>query len=681
MSDQEELTFSAGAPDELATPEQPLTSASAPSEEMPEGRLKKMIDGNFIRYASYVIRDRAIPEIDDGLKPVQRRILHSLFENDDGKFIKVANIAGYCMQFHPHGNVSIEDALVSIASKQFLIEGQGNFGNIYTGDPAAASRYIECRLTDMARSEIFNYEITDMVPSYDGRKEEPVTLPAKIPLLLMLGTSGIAVGISTRVLPHNLKELIEAQIAIVNKQMFVVYPDFPQGGIMDASTYDNGRGQVSVRAVIEKKDEHTLVIRQIPYGTTTDTLIASIEDAAKKGKIKISAINDFTAELVEIEIVLQQEEDPDRAIKALYAFSLCQLQISSNIVVIKDNKPVEMTVEEILRYNTTRLTYILRKELLLEQKQLKEELHKKTLVQIFIGHRIYKLLEECKTTEEMDTVLRGALASYRENLQHDITVKDIEMLLNIPIRRISQFDLNKNNQEIAVILEGLCDVEKKLSSISQHTIRYLRSLLNKYGDVFPRKTTIARFEDVAVREITATELAVSYERNKGYLGYSVKGEQLLQCSSFDKLLIVWEDGRYKLMPPPDKLFVDTSVIYCAVAERDREFVIVYTESPFIYAKKFTTGGMIMNKEYRCIPKESAIIMIADDVPETLYVKYTPAPDIKIRQQEFDLSKLPRRDPKSNGIMLTSKTIESVASKQPQDWNKELNGPRGTFINI
>ena len=412
------------------------------------GPLKRLMDQNFLQYAAYVIRDRAIPDLDDGLKPVQRRILFSLHQNDDGKFIKVANIVGYCMQFHPHGDASIGEALVSLANRQYLIERQGNFGNMLTGDPAAAARYIECRLTELARDEIFNDDLTEFVPTYDGRKKEPVTLPAKIPLLLMLGAEGIAVGISTRILPHNFAELLEAQIAILNKKPFSVLPDFPQGGLMDARAYDNGRGHVLVRARIEQKDERTLVIRELPVGTTTDSLMASIEDAARKGKIKIKSINDFTAEQAEIEIQLPPEQDLDRATEALYAFTQCQVQISSRIVVIRDNKPVEMDVPAILRYNTSRLVRILRRELQRKSRRLTEEMHHKTLVRLFVENRIYKMIETCESTAAVQQAVLEGLLPFRDELQRDVTHEDVEGLLGIPIRRISLFDLEKNRKEI-----------------------------------------------------------------------------------------------------------------------------------------------------------------------------------------------------------------------------------------
>src|SRR6185369_6770433 len=363
------------------------------------GDLHVRVDKGFLEYASYVIRDRAIPNLADGLKPVQRRILWALHEKDDGRFIKVANVVGHTMQYHPHGDASIGDALVVLANKRYLIEGQGNFGSIFTGDPAAAARYIECRLTDLARTELFNDEITEFVPSYDGRNKEPVTFPCKLPLTLMLGTEGIAVGLSARILPHNFPELLEAQIAILKKQPFKCLPDFSTGGLMDARDYQDGKGSVKVRARIKTRDESTVVITEIPPTTTTDSLMASIEDATQKGKLKVKAINDFTSEDVEIEIKCPSGVDPEKLIDALYAFTDCEVTIGSRIVVIKDNRPVELTVSEVLRENTGQLVAVLKRELELSEKQLLDELHYRTLERIFIEERIYKAIEKCKTNE------------------------------------------------------------------------------------------------------------------------------------------------------------------------------------------------------------------------------------------------------------------------------------------
>src|SRR5437868_5712076 len=372
--------------------------------------LHQRVDSNFLQYASYVIRDRAIPNLADGLKPVQRRILWALHRNDDGLFIKVANIVGDTMKYHPHGDASIGDALVVLANKRYLIEGQGNFGNIYTGDPAAAPRYIECRLSELARTELFNDEITDFVPSYDGRNKEPVTLPSKLPLLLMLGTEGIAVGMSSRILPHNFPELLEAQIAILKKQPFKCLPDFQTGGLMDARGYKDGAGEIKVRAKIKIKDDSTVAIKEIPPTTTTESLMASIEDASRKGKIKVKSVNDFTSEEVEIEVRAPNGVTAEKLVDALYAFTDCEVSIASRIVVIKNNRPVELTVSEVLRENTAQVVEIMKRELNLKEHKLQEDLNFRTLERIFIEERIYKRIEQCKSNEG---VLAAAYAGFK----------------------------------------------------------------------------------------------------------------------------------------------------------------------------------------------------------------------------------------------------------------------------
>jgi topoisomerase-4 subunit A len=645
-----------------------------------DGPLKRLVDSNFIQYASYVIRDRAIPNIDDGLKPVQRRILHSLHEKDDGLLIKVANIAGYCMQFHPHGNVSIEDALVTLVNKRYLIEGQGNFGNVLTGDPAAASRYIECRLTPLARDELFNDDLTDFVPTYDGRNEEPVVLPARIPLLLMLGAEGIAVGIATRILPHNFSELLEAQIAILQKKGFEALPDFPQGGLMDPSGYDNGKGFVRVRALIETRDPQTLVIREVPFGATTDSLIASIEDAARRGKIKLRSINDFTAGMVEIEIQLQAEQDPGRAIEALYAFTQCEVQVASRIVVIRGNKPVEMDVSEVLRHNTDRLLDLLKRKLKVQQRQLTEELHRKTLAQIFIDNRLYKPIETCRSQEEVETVVRSGLQPFLAQLQREVTHGDLEMLLGIPIRRISLFDVEKNAQEMEKIRVELAESRDNLANLISYAVRYLRNVQRKHGPAFPRRTRVARFEAVAVRELTASELTISRDVEKGYLGYKVSGAPVLQCSSLDKLLLVWRDGRYKVVAPPEKLFVDASLIHCAILEREKVMMVVYNEEGFTRIRKFA-GGVVTNREYRCIPKGAQILFFSDEEIPVLYVQYDVPETAAIKQQEFDTTRLPVRERDGKPSLMSSKKIATIGAVKPKKWDDALTGPKGTYMDF
>lgn len=645
-----------------------------------DGPLKRLVNSNFLTYASYVIRDRAIPDIDDGLKPVQRRILHSLFENDDGKFIKVANMVGYTMQFHPHGDASIEDALVTLANKQYLIEGQGNFGNLLTGDPAAASRYIECRLTPLARDELFDPDLTDTVPSYDGRREEPVTLPSRIPLLLLLGAEGIAVGLSTRILPHNFNELLEAQVAILQNRPFEAYPDFAQGGLMDVAGYDKGRGAVRVRARIEIRDPQTLVVREVPFGATTESLISSIEEAGRKGKVRLRGINDYTAERVEIEISLQTDEPATRAIEALYAFTQCELQVASRIMVICEGRPTEMDVEQVLKHNTSRLLKLLSRRLKVQQKRLIEELHRKTLVQVFIENRLYKPIESCQTPDEIEQTVRSGLEPYLSLLQRDLTRADVDLLLGIPIRRISQFDLGKNREEMEALRVELAESKENLANLTGYAVRYLRQLQKKHGGSFPRRTRIEAFQAVEVRELTASELKISVDGAKGYLGYGVSGKELLECSSLDKLLLVWKDGRYKVVAPPEKLFVDSTLIHCSVLDRERVFTVVYNEEGFTQIKKLTSNA-VTNREYRCIPRGAQILFFSTDAVAELYVQYDVPETAAIRQQIFDTSILPVRERDGKPSLMSSKKIASISSSKPKKWNDALNGPKGAYMNF
>ncbi len=665
------------------TPAAPATPAEhhARPGYQHKGVLRDLIDDNFLQYASYVIKDRAIPDLADGLKPVQRRIMYSLHENDDGKFIKVANIVGYCMQYHPHGDASIGDALVTLANKNYLIEGQGNFGNIFTGDAAAASRYIECRLTELARTQLFNDQLTEFVPSYDGRSKEPVTLPAKIPLLLMLGAEGIAVGLSTRILPHNFIELLEAQIAILQKKSFKVYPDFQQGGLMDVSEYDRGNGKIKLRAVMEKKDKDKIVIREIPFSTTTDTVISSIEDAARKKKIKIRSISDFTAGHIEIEVNLAQGESAEKTIQALYAFTSCEVALTSSVIVIRDRRPVAMTVDEILRYNTDQLVHLLQRELELEKTRLLNELHTKTLVQIFIENRIYKDIEKCKTYEAVQQAVLDGVNKFRHLLKRDVTTDDVEMLLEVRIKRISLFDMNKNKKDMDDIVAALEEVEKNLGKIIPFTIAYIKELVKKYKADYPRRTRITTMEAIEVRELTANELSIRIDKDGSYLGTEVDGEELFKCSSLDKIIVVWDDGRYKLITPPDKLFVDRHLTYAAVFDRDKPMVMTYTHNRVTYFKKFNFGGTIMNKDYLCTPEKSDITYYSDKSPEMLFVKYNPAKNLRIKQQIFNIKDALGKGVKARGNQLSVKSIKSVTDTKPRGWDEDDDAPQGAMMTI
>ncbi len=638
------------------------------------------VDRNFLDYASYVIRDRAIPALADGLKPVQRRILWALHQMDDGRLMKVANVTGETMKYHPHGNASIDDAIVVLANKRYLIEGQGNYGNIYTGDPAAASRYIECRLTELARTELFNDDITELVPSYDGRRDEPVSLPSKLPVLLMLGTEGIAVGMSSRILPHNFPELLQAQIAILKKQPFKCLPDFQTGGLMDAREYKDGAGQIKVRAKIKVKDESTVLIKEIPPTTTTDSLIASIEDASRKGKIKIKSISDFTSETAEIEVRAPAGANAEQLVDALYAFTDCEVSISSRIIVIRNNRPAEMTVSEVLHANTEQLVAILKKELELKEHRLLEELHFRTLERIFIEERIYKKIEQCKTNEAVFAAVYDGFKPFAEQLIRELTDPDVERLLQVRIRRISLFDISKHREEMSKVKQELAETRKNLKNLIKYATAHLEALLEKYGPIYPRLTKSSRYDEVDAREVAFKAFKVGYDRESGYVGYKVTGEEYrVDCTKFDRLLLLFRDGHYQVVELPEKLFVGPDVIYCAIPERDRVFTLAYTNREATYLKRFTFGGTILEKLYHCIPPKSKILFFEPDTPAELFIKYKPAAYQKINQQTCNPSEVEAKGPKTIGRQISIKDVSSINSKPPRGWDATAPTTKLQFI--
>jgi topoisomerase IV subunit A len=649
-------------------------SRSVPTTGSPSTKdlaLHHRVDRGFLEYASYVIRDRAIPNLADGLKPVQRRILWSLHRNDDGRFVKVANIVGHCMQFHPHGDASIGDALVVLVNKRYLIEGQGNFGNVFTGDSAAAPRYIECRLTELARSELFHDELTEVIPSYDGRNKEPVTLPCKLPLLLMLGTEGIAVGLSAKILPHNFPELLEAQIAILKKQPFKVLPDFQTGGLMDARDYRDGLGSVKLRARIRIKDDSTVVIKEIPPTTTTDSLIGSIEDATRKGKLKVKSINDYTAESVEIEIKAPAGVSASQLVDALYAFTDCETSITSRLTLIRDNRPVEMTVSEVLRENTAQLVATLKRELELNEQKLQDELHFKTLVRIFIEKRIYKKIEQCRKNEEVCAAVYEGFQPHRNLMIRDLTDPDVEMLLGVRIRRISLFDINKHREEMDRVKADLSEVRKYLKNVIKYAIGHLGELLAKYGPIYPRLTKSGRFDEVDAREVAFKSFKVSYDRKSGYLGYKVSSDEFkIDCTKFDRLFLVFKDGHYRVTELPEKLFLGPDLMYCDLPDRDRVFTLAYSTRDATYLKRFTFGGTIINKVYNCIPPKARILFFSPDTPEELYIKYKPAPYQKINQQITKPGDLLVKGAKARGNQISIKDVASISIRPPRGWDAD-----------
>ena len=642
--------------------------------------LHRRVDRSFLDYASYVIRDRAIPNLADGLKPVQRRILWALHDKDDGRFIKVANVVGHTMQYHPHGDASIGDALVVLANKRYLIEGQGNFGNIFTGDPAAAPRYIECRLTELARTELFNDEITDFVPSYDGRNKEPGTLPSKLPLLLMLGTEGIAVGMASRILPHNFPELLEAQIAILKKQPFKCLPDFQTGGLMDARDYKDGAGEIKVRAKIKVKDESTVVIKEIPPTTTTDSLIGSIEDASRKGKIKVRSINDYTSEEVEIEVKAPSGVSAEQLADALYAFTDCEVTIASRIVVIRNNRPVEMTVSDVLRENTAQLVETLKRELELKEAQLQDQLHFRTLERIFIEERIYKKIEQCKTNEAVLAAVYEGFKPFSKQLIRELSDPDVERLLTVRIRRISLFDINKHREEMEQVKAALAETRKNLKNLTKYVIGHLEELLAKYGPQYPRLTKSSRYDEVDAKEVAFKAFKVAYDRESGYVGHKVSGDEFsVECTKFDKLILVFKDGHYQVTELPEKFFVGPDLVYCGLPERDRVFTLAYTNREATYLKRFKFGGSILDKVYHCIPLKSRVLFFEPDTPAELYIRYKPAPYQKINQQTCNPAEVEVKGPKTRGRQISIKDVSSINSQPSRGWDPEAATTRLQFV--
>ncbi len=633
--------------------------------------LHRRVDRSFLDYASYVIRDRAIPNLADGLKPVQRRILWALHKMDDGRFMKVANVTGETMKYHPHGNASIDDALVVLTNKRYLIEGQGNFGNIFTGDVPAAPRYIECRLTELARNHLFNDEITDFVPSYDGRNKEPITLPCKLPLLLMLGTEGIAVGMSARILPHNFPELLEAQIAILRKQSFKCLPDFQTGGLMDARGYKDGAGEIKVRAKIKIKDESTVLIKEIPPTTTTDSLMGSIEDASRKGKIKVKSVNDFTSEEVEIEVKAPSGVSAEQLVDALYAFTDCEVSIASRITVIKNNRPVEMTVSEVLHANTEQLVETLKRELQLKESKLQDELHFRTLERIFIEERLYKKIEQCKTNEAVLAAVHDGFKPFRKELIRELADADVDRLLQVRIRRISLFDINRHREEMEKVKAELGETRRNLKNLTKYVIGHLEGLLASYGPMYPRLTKSSRYDEVDAKEVAFKAFKVAYDRESGYVGHKVSGGEFsVECTKFDKIILVFKDGHYQVTELPEKLFVGPDLVYCGLPERERVFTLAYTNREATYLKRFTFGGTIMNKVYHCIPPKSRVLFFEPNTPPQLYIKYKPAPYQKIHQQTCNPAQVEVKGPKTRGRQISVKDISSINSQPSRGWDPD-----------
>ncbi len=627
--------------------------------------IKKLMEMNFIEYASYVIKDRAIPDINDGLKPVQRRILHSLYELDDGKFNKVANIVGNTMKYHPHGDASIFSSLVNLANKELFLDTQGNFGNILTGDEASAARYIECRLSPLAKEVMFNPEITEFFDSYDGRNKEPYTLPAKIPVLLMMGAEGIAVGMSTKILPHNFRELLEAQIKILNNENFELYPDFQQGGVIDVTDYNKGNGKIINRAVIDTVDSKTLVIRELPYGVTTESMIDSIQQAVKKGTLKVNAINDFTAEKVEIEITLMRGENANDVIDALYAYTDCEVSNSINLITIMDGKPCELSVDEVLRYNTVKLENDLKRELEIEQEKLKQKLHDLTLEQIFIENRIYKSIEELTSYNDIIETVMLKMNQYKDLFIRELTGDDIERLLQIRIKRISMFDILNYKKQIDDIVRAEKQVTVKLKNMKKTTINYIEALLEKYAKNFKRKTVIKKINRMDIKEVAVPDVKVFFDQQTGYFGKDVRTGKVFNVNPHEKFIVFNKSCSFRVVPIEGKIFVDIDVLFIDIFDPEREYSIIYTETKtkLSFVKKFKVTKFIANKLYPLCPTgKGEIDYFTINSKDRVVINYKKKPKQKINKEEFSFKDVELKGVSVKGNRVSTKEVESIVKK-------------------
>ena len=634
--------------------------------------LKPLMKQNFLEYASYVIRDRAIPDIEDGLKPVQRRILHTMKEIDDGKFCKVANIVGDTMKLHPHGDASIGSALVVMANKEYFIDKQGNFGNALTGDPASAPRYIEARLTPLAKETLFNSELTEYTDSYDGRNKEPVVLPCKIPVSLLFGAEGIAVGMSTRILPHNFNEVIDAQIAFLKNQPFKLLPDFLSGGILDVGQYEEGNGKVLVRARIDVTDDKILTVRELPFGVTTESLIQSVQDAANKGKLKLSSIDDFTAEYVEIELKAARGMDAEKLLKLLYAFTQCQVSISVNLLLIQANQPVQLTVSEVLRHSTLRLKDLLKQELLLSLEQTRRKWHMRRMEMYFIGEKIYQKLEACDSYEEALDVVRKAVLHIESVLPFPVEQDDIEKLLTLQIKRISRYDQKESQKELDKLKVTIGSLNKSLKDITRYTISYLDKIKDKYGEDFPRRTKVQSFDEIRVQDV-AEKQKVGWDRKEGFLGLNVKsGSTSFYCSAYDKIVVIRKDGSYQVIRVPEKQFVGKDAISVEKLNQETVHNVIYWEgaSKVCYAKRFRVEKFILDREYNLFPKKKGakILHLSQGEGIRLEVSFVPTPRIRKSSDTYNLDDLGIKGIQARGNKVSSKSVQNVkvTASEPEE---------------
>lgn len=630
--------------------------------------VKNLFDQNFIQYASYVIRDRAIPEIIDGFKPVQRRIIHTLIKTDDGRFTKVANVVGKVMAYHPHGDASIYTALVNLANKELFIDKQGNFGNLYTGDSASAGRYIECRLRSITKDILnINPAITEYVDTYDAREKEPVAFKAKLPLVLIMGAEGIAVGMSTQIMSHNIHEVIEAEKACLRGEKFQLFPDFATGGLIDCSEYKDGLGKIIARAKLDTSDEKKIIITELPYGSTSESLKESIEKAARNGKVKISSINDYTADKVNIEIKLPRGVYVKDVVDSLYAFTDCEKTVYCNLLVIKDNMPVQMTCTEVIQYHAKQLTQILHDELELEKAELFEKMHLRTLERIFIEERIYKAIEEMKTEAAVNKAVKDGFVPFAAELIRPVNDSDIEHLLKIPIRRISLYDINKNRKEVQAINARIKEINKLLKHIVEYAISYLDGIEAKLDPaMFKRMSTLTNIKTVDVKTVVKRDTPLKYNEKDGYLGTQVSGGvELMRITPFDRILYVRKSGIYSVTEAPDKVFVGPELRYCGFADKDSLSKILFTiiyrdpETQYAYVKRCKIAAYIMNRDYFFAPDGMEVLHVDTRKNFTFELNYVKKPKMKVFTEKFKAQDYLEKGLKALGVRVTAKEVESI----------------------
>ena len=641
--------------------------------------LSGMYQNWFLDYASYVILERAVPHIEDGLKPVQRRILHSMKRMDDGRYNKVANIVGHTMQFHPHGDASIGDALVQLGQKELLIDTQGNWGNILTGDRAAAPRYIEARLSKFALDVVFNPKTTEWQQSYDGRNREPITFPAKFPLLLAQGAEGIAVGLSSKILPHNLNEICDAAIAYLRGEDFQLYPDFPTGGSIDVSKYNDGQrgGVLKVRAKIEKQDNKTLVIKEIPFSKTTTTLIDSILKAIDKGKIKAKKVDDNTAAEVEIQVHLGPGISSDKTLDALYAFSDCEVNISPNCCVIEHNKPCFLTVSDVLRYSVDSTMGLLRRELQIRKDELLEQLFFSSLEKIFIEERIYKD-KKFENAENMDAAVNhidDRLAPFKPNLIREVTHDDILKLMEIKMQRILKFSKDKADELIAKMQAEIDEIDRDLAQMVSVTINWFQFIKDKYGKAHPRMTEIKNFDTIEAAKVVEANEKLYINRQEGFIGTGLKKDEFVcNCSDIDDIIVFYRDGKYKIIRVADKIFVGKNILHVQVFKKNDKrtiYNVVYRDGRqgFYYYKRFNVTSMTRDKEYdltQGTPGSKVVYFTANPNGEAEVIKITLDPNPKKKKQniflERDFSNVLIKGRTSKGNLLTKEPVHRIGLK-------------------